>query len=133
LREETLGRLSAGELLHKLIGNLSALADRQVELAKQEAREEVKQRAAATAALVAGLTLLFLALLSLVVAAILALALVVPGWVAGVMVAVALAFLGGIAVLLGRSMMTKPLMPRTRRSLEEDVEWAKHLTSSNGR
>lgn len=133
MHEETLHRLSIGELLQKLVGNLSALADRQVELAKQEARQEIRQRAVATATLVGGVMLLFLSLISLLVAAILALASVVPGWAAGLIVAVVLAVIGSIAALIGRRMISQPLMPKTRQSLKEDVEWARHLTNSSER
>ena len=133
MRSEALGPLSVQELVQRLIGSLSALADKQMELAKAEARQEVQRRGLAVGLLVGGLIFLFLALVSIMVSIILALSAVVPGWLAGLIVALVLAIVGGILAWLGYSRVREPLMNRTVQTLRENIEWAKTLSNSNGR
>jgi len=131
VREDTLRRMSVGDLLQRLIADVSALAARQIELAKQEARDEARQRLRAIVLLVVGSVLLFLAVVSILVAIILAVSLVLPGWGAALVLFGGLAVVGGILALIGQRQLTRPLLPKTRQTLREDVEWAGHLTNSS--
>jgi len=121
---------SLGELFKELTTELGDLLRREVELAKVETREELGRSALGAAAMgaagVAGLLLLTLAsfalaeLLDQAMNRALAFAIVAVVWA---IVAAAL-FVNG----RNRLKQVRPL-PETKRSLEEDKEWAKNLRS----
>jgi uncharacterized membrane protein YqjE len=133
VRNEALEPLSIQELIRRLIGNFSSLADKEMQLARAEAKQEAKRRGLAVGLLGGGLTFLFLALVSIIVAIILALSLILPGWLAAIIVAAVLAIIGGLVAFIGSRLIAKPLMQRTVHSLKEDVEWAKTLNNSSER
>jgi len=131
VRDEAVTLLSLRELIQQLIGNSAALVDKQVELAKSEARQEAKRRGIAMALLLGGLLFFLLALISILVAIILALALLMPGWLAALIVALVLAIAGGVLSLVGSRRVREPLMQKTLTTLKENVEWIKTRSSSN--
>ncbi|MCL5960836.1 MAG: phage holin family protein [Chloroflexi bacterium] len=131
--EDRVRRMTTRELLKFLVRDVSVLVDRQMELARQEAKENLQATIFSLALLIGGGLLLVLALISLLVGVILALGLLVPGWLAGVILFVFFAVVGGLLALFGRkTLVTRPLQ-RTRDTLKEDLEWAKARVTSNGR
>jgi uncharacterized membrane protein YqjE len=121
-------------LVGQLINNLSRLLDREVELARVEALETVKQTVRSAAVLVIGAALGLLSLIALLVAGILALALVMPGWLAGLIVFAALGILAALLLWIGKRQfqsLTQQPLARTRETLKEDVAWAKHHLRSS--
>jgi hypothetical protein len=129
--EEVVKRMSARELFQLLLHDISALFDRQLELAKQEALENLKAMIFSAGLLIGGLVVLSMGVIALLVAAILALSLLMPGWLAGILVFVFLSIVGGILALLGRGKLVTNPLEKTRETIKEDIEWARTQVTSN--
>ena len=126
--EETIRRLNTGELVARLVSNVSLMADRQIALAKEEAREDVTKVATGGGVLAAGVMLAYTAVPALVTALILFLAPTLsPAWVA-LIVAALFAVIGSIVALVGYGRVKVQPLQRTRHTLKEDVEWARSQT-----
>lgn len=121
---------SLGELVKDMTTELGDIFRQEVELAKVEAREEVQKSAKAAAAMVAGAVA---ALLVLILASFALAELLDEGLdraLSFAIVALVWAIAAAVLVSAGRNRMrqVRPL-PETKRSLEEDKEWAKNLRS----
>jgi hypothetical protein len=125
LGERPVASLSTGELIKEVMTEVGQLARTHIDLAVNEARADLRAEAGAAQRLtVAALAALATANL-LLVTAVMALALVMPGWAAGLIVTGVAGLVAVIAGLLGwRKRVQKP-MDRTRRELKEDVKWTK--------
>ncbi len=128
---EDLSRARTVDLFRRLLDNVSSLIERQVEMAKAEAKEDLIAGLKAGGILIGGAVILFLSLISLIVACILALALVIPGWLSGIIFGVAFGIIGAGLALWGRRRLEIKPMQHTRESLQEDLEWAKSLLTSS--
>ena len=133
MREHTIRTLSTGELVRRLMNNVSALINREVDLAKQEARSDVRQAIGGGITLALGLLLLYTALAALIVAAILAIAPTMTPVSAALIIALVFAVLGAIIALIGWNQVKVQPLERTRETLREDVEWARSQTRPRGR
>jgi uncharacterized membrane protein YqjE len=132
-RDETTGssttgrRPSIAELVRAIAADLSLLVRQQIELAKQEMSETAKARARGFGAFAAAavLSLFVVGFGGMTIAA--ALAIVLPNWLANLIVAGLFLLIAVIAVLLGRTWMKTPraTAERTKETIKEDVEWAK--------
>lgn len=126
--------LSAEDLsMRKLVGEITSkaylLARKEVDLAKAELREDLRSQltmmkamAAAAVAGIAGLSVLL-------VAAVLGLALVMPGWLAALLVGGAVLALAAGLGFYGWSRRLRNPLDATRRTLREDLQWAKERLS----
>ena len=116
------------ELLRSIIGDTSTLVKKEAELAKAEIVEGVTARLKAVVSLAAAGVLGLLALVFLALSAAVALDAVVPPWASRLIVAGGFLLLLGVAVLFGLRRMKSPsLAPeQTKRTVKEDVEWARH-------
>ena len=121
---------SLGELITEMTSELGDLFRREVQLAKVEATEEAKRSAVAVAAMAVGgvAALLCLWLASVALAELLdqglnralSFAIVAVGW----------AVVAAVLVARGRrQLQSVRALPETKRSLEEDKEWARNLRS----
>jgi cytochrome c biogenesis protein CcdA len=124
----TMGRpASIAEVVRAIAADLSLLVRQQIELAKQEMSEAAKARARGVGAFVAAgvLSLFVVGFLGMTLAA--ALAIVLPDWLAYLIVAGSFLLIAIVAVLLGSASMKTPraTADRTKETLKEDVEWAK--------
>ncbi|MGH2590799.1 MAG: phage holin family protein [Actinomycetota bacterium] len=118
-------RRSTVELFRTIAADLSTLARKEVELARQEVQEGLMARARAAGALAAAaiLGLFVVGFLGLAVAE--ALDGVMRPWASRLVVAGGFLLLSGAAVLIGRAKQP-PLTPKeTKRTVKEDVQWAK--------
>jgi Putative Actinobacterial Holin-X, holin superfamily III len=119
---------SISELLQELTKQSSALAQKEIELAKAEMAQKGKRLGLGAGAFSgAGLLTLF-ALGAVTAAAILALATTVAGWLAALIVAVAYLAIAGILALLGRSRVkaaSPPIPEQTVESVKEDLKGTK--------
>jgi len=115
------------ELVRSIAIDTSTLVRKEVELAKHELVEAVMARLQAAGAMAAAGVMGVFMLLFLALGAAAALALVVPAWAAALIVAGGFALLAAPAVLFGlRKLRKPPLVPeQTKRTVKEDVEWAK--------
>jgi hypothetical protein len=118
---------STPELLRAIAGDTATLVRKEVELARQEVVEAVVSRLKGAGALGAAGVMLAFAGLFLCTGAALALALVLPAWAAFLIVGGAFVLLAGAAAGYGIMRVKRPpIAPEeTKRTVKEDVEWAK--------
>jgi len=117
--------MSNKELLQHITQNAVLLAKKEVELAKAELKADLKSEIAMAKGLgVAGLCAIWTVSMILVAVA-LALGKVMPEWAAALIVAAAVLLVGTIAGLVGWAKRVKDPLETTRRTLKEDVQWAK--------
>jgi hypothetical protein len=123
--KRSLEQLSARDLVTHTLENVALLVKKEIELARSELRADLKAEVAMAKGLgVAGLCALFAANLMLVAVA-LALGTVMPEWAAALLVAGVVLAVGTVAGLVGWSKRVRDLLPATRRTLKEDLRWAR--------
>lgn len=122
-----------GELLKQLANETTTLVKQELELAKAEMREKAGKAGPGFgmwgAAGVTGL----LALGSLTAFLILALDGAMPNWLAALIVGLVYAAIAGFLYLRGKQRVDEagsPVPEQTVETLKEDVQWAKHPTTS---
>jgi len=119
------GGSSTRALVGEIGSRLVQLAQAEVELARAELASDARSGrrtmvglGVATVAALAGLTLLL-------VGVVLALAMLMPGWLAALIVAAVVLGVGGAAGYLGWQHRPRSPLALTRKSLKEDWEWVK--------
>jgi uncharacterized membrane protein YqjE len=123
-----LSTLPTGELVKRLATQLSELMRGELELARTELTEKGKRAATGAEIAGAGGVVALYGLGALIAAAVAALALVLPVWLAALIVGVALLIVGGVLALAGRSQLkraTPPMPEHAVESLQRDVEIVK--------
>jgi uncharacterized membrane protein YqjE len=119
---------SLGELLKQLSQETTQLVHQELELAKAEIQQKGKQ-AGAGAGMFGGAGALGLAALGALTACfILALDLIMPAWLAALIVAVVYGIIAFVLVKQGQARMKRAVPPvptQTIETVKEDVEWAK--------
>jgi uncharacterized membrane protein YqjE len=122
-----------GELLKQLANETTTLVRQELELAKAEMREKASKAGPGVGMWgAAGVTAL-LALGSLTAFAILALDGAMPNWLAALIVGLVYAAIAGVLYLRGKQRVEdagSPVPQQTVETLKEDVQWAKHPTTS---
>jgi hypothetical protein len=144
------------ELIGRLINDVSDLADRQIDLAKQEVAEAKDEAISAAFRIAIGAGIAAAAALLLVIWAWTAFiwffnwlfghitfstplgthSLGWVGWVLGLLVPAAAAWLAYSRFIrkgISKAMSIWPPLPRTRETLKEDLEWVQHLRTPNAR
>ena len=120
---------STGQLIGRLTEQVSALARSEARLAQAEVTQKVK-RLGVGAGLFGGAGLFaFFGLATLIATAILALAIVLPAWLAGLIVAVVLFAVAGALALFGRKDLdeaTPPVPTQAIAGVQADVATVKH-------
>jgi type III secretory pathway component EscU len=114
-------------LVRSIANDTSTLVRKEVELAKHELKAAVLSRLVGAAALGAAAVFGLLLVIFLGAAAAAALDLVFARWLSRLIVAGGFLVLAGVAALFGLRRMKRPsLAPEeTKRTVKEDVEWAK--------
>jgi uncharacterized membrane protein YqjE len=122
-----------GELLKQLADETATLVRRELDLAKAEMREKAGKAGPGFGMWgAAGLTAL-LALGSLTAFLILALDGAMPNWLAALIVGLVYAGVAGVLYLRGKRRVEEagsPVPEKTIETVKEDVQWAKHPTTS---
>lgn len=124
---EPLRAMRTRDLVTELARKGRLLARKEVELAKAEVKADVRREVRMAGGLgVAGLCALF-AVQLLLVAIVLALTEggLLPGWAAALVVAAVVLAVGAGAGLWGWARRVRTPLDTTRRSLKEDVRWAR--------
>jgi uncharacterized membrane protein YqjE len=125
---EDLRDRSLGELLKQLSQETTQLVHQELELAKAELQQKGKQ-AGAGAGMFGGAGALGLAALGALTACfILLLDLVMPAWLAALIVAVVYGIIAFVLVKQGQAKLKQaapPVPEQTIETVKEDVEWAK--------
>jgi hypothetical protein len=118
-REPTIG---PGAAVKAVVEDTRDLVRAELDLAKAEISNAVQAKAQGAAMFAVAAVCGWLALQGLLITAGFALALVVPGWLAALIVTLVLLLVAGIAALLGRKRLATPLtLDETKRNVQEDV------------
>jgi hypothetical protein len=130
-----LKREPTGELVRRLINNAQALIDKQIALAKQELRETVQQGIQGGKSLGIGIGLLLVTMICFFNFLFLAIDTFVPrwGWAAALACTLIFGIIGGVLAKKGVDQVKMQPLIRTRETLKEDVAWAKHPSTPNGK
>jgi hypothetical protein len=122
-----------GELLKELANETTTLVRQELDLAKAEMREKAGKAGPGFGMWgAAGVTAL-LALGSLTAFLILALDGAIPNWLAALIVGVVYAAIAGVLYVRGKHRVEEagsPIPEKTIETVKEDVQWAKHPTTS---
>jgi uncharacterized membrane protein YqjE len=133
--EPRLQQESTSDLVRRLLDGVQGLIDRQIALVKQEVREELHQLIGAAKTLGIGSALLLLALICFFDFLFHGVDRIFPGW--GWLAALVLTLIFGISGALlakkGAQQVKVEPLARTRETLKEDAEWAKHQLTPNGK
>jgi uncharacterized membrane protein YqjE len=119
---------SVGELVSDLTDEVKRLVRDEIRLAVVELQHKGKKMGFGAGLFGAAGLFALLGAGTLVAAAVLALALVLPGWLAAVLVAVALFLIAGVAALVGKKEVTQAVPPVPEEALtgvREDVATVK--------
>jgi uncharacterized membrane protein YqjE len=122
-----------GELLKQLANETSTLMRQELELAKAEMREKAGKAGPGFGMWGAAGAMALLALGALTAFLILALDGAMPNWLAALIVALVYATIAGLLYLRGKQRVDEagsPVPEQTIDTLKEDVQWAKHPTTS---
>lgn len=133
MQESEIRQLNTGELVRRLISNMSTLVDRETDLAKQEAKSDAVQVGFAVAGLAAGGLLIYTAVVALIVALVVWLGAALYPWAVALIVAGVFAILGIVAALIGLSRVKVRPLARTRRTIKEDIQWVRAQMTSQAR
>jgi uncharacterized membrane protein YqjE len=132
-RAEEMRERPVGELLKQLANETTTLVKQELELAKAEMREKASKAGPGFGMWgAAGVTSL-LALGSLTAFVILALDGAMPNWLAALIVGLVYAAIAGLLYFRGKQRVAEagsPVPEQTVETLKEDVQWAKHPTTS---
>jgi uncharacterized membrane protein YqjE len=126
---EPIQERSTTELLQELKTDVLAISKAQIELAKAELKETVEREVRLVAGLGVGGVCALIFVNLLLVALIFGLANYLPGWLAALIVAAAVAAIGCAAIAFGWSRRVRRPFQRTRRSLKEDARWVRERTT----
>ena len=117
--------LSTRELIVEITEKVALLARKEVDLAKTEIKADLEAELSTAKGLGVAALGVVLGLNMLLVALVLALATYIPAWLAALLLGGALLLIGGIVGYVSWTRrVTKPLAV-TRKTLKEDVQWAK--------
>ena len=130
---------SIGQLLRRTINGVSGLVDRQIQIAKQEAKENAFELLGAGKTLGIGIGIALVG--ALILLNVLTLALILSlnwiwqwlGWIVILIILAGLFFVAYRFLMRGlQEVRIKPIA-RTRRTLREDVRWARQLLTRNAK
>jgi Putative Actinobacterial Holin-X, holin superfamily III len=115
------------QLVRDIASDTATLVRKEVQLARQEIMTAVTARLKASGAFAAAGAMVLFALIYFGIAGGAALSIVLPRWLAWLIVGGAFILLAGMAALVGlRKLKHPPMAPEeTKRTVKEDVEWAK--------
>ena len=123
------GDRSIAVVLQDVLRDVQDIVRSEVRLAKTELREEVTKARSASVLVGIGVLAGILTVFFLLLTAVYALSLIVPDWVAALIVAAGVAIVSGVTLGTGlKQFKTVHAAPKTVASLKENVEWAKQQT-----
>ncbi|HEX7786056.1 MAG TPA: phage holin family protein, partial [Methylomirabilota bacterium] len=123
------GGPSTRALVSEIGGQLVELAQKEVELARAELASDVRSGRNAAVSVAIGAVVALMGATMLLVAAALALAIVMPGWLAALVVAAVVLTIGIVTAVVGWNRRPRTALTLTRKSLKEDWEWLKAQVS----
>jgi uncharacterized membrane protein YqjE len=117
-----------GEVVKDIIANVQEMVRSEVRLARAEMREEVSHAIGAAKLIGIGAGLALLGAAFLLVTVTLLLALIMPAWLATLIMGAVLGIAGFIALQKGRAQFSVPKPTKTIENVKENVEWMKNQT-----
>jgi uncharacterized membrane protein YqjE len=135
-RQEALHERPIGELLKQLASETTTLVRQELDLAKAEMREKAGKAGPGFGLIGAAGGVALLALGALTAFFILALDGAMPAWLAALIVAVVYGVIATVLYMRGKEQVDEAGSPVPRQTVEtvkEDVEWARHPTTSGKR
>jgi hypothetical protein len=128
--ETNASRESFGELLSQLANTSAALIRDQIELAKEEMRENLARIRSGLVTVAVSAVIGLLALFTLCAAAVIGLGILIGAGMAALVIGLGLAAVGAVIAASGiRRLKRARLKPKeTVRSLKENKEWLKEMT-----
>jgi uncharacterized membrane protein YqjE len=121
---------SFSEVVKDIIGNVQEMIRSEVRLAKAELREEAGETLSAAKLLGIGIGAGLFALCFILTSAALLLALIMPAWLATLIMGVVLGGAAAILVSKGRARLKVPQPRKTIENVKENVQWMKDQTRS---
>ena len=121
--------LSTLALLREVTSKAVELVRKELELARAELRQDARAEMVTVKALAAAGALGIASLALFLVAGVFGLAHVMPAWAAALLVAGSTALIAFVAGTIGWRRRVREPLAITRKTLEEDVEWAKERMS----
>jgi uncharacterized membrane protein YqjE len=118
------------DVFKDIIGNVQEMIRSEVRLARAEMSEEISKTTRAGAMMGAGAVLGGIAGVFLLVCIAQLLGLVMPAWVASLLVAVITGIVAFALISSGKSRMRVPTPEKTIENVKENVEWMKNQTKS---
>lgn len=114
------------DIFEEIIANVQDIVRSEVRLAKTEIKEEASQAARASGVLVGGVALGLYAAGFFFLTIVYALSIVLPAWLAALLVTVLLGFVAGLIVASGLKRLRQVDKPvYTIQTLKENFQWAK--------
>ena len=132
-RQDALHEQPIGELLKQLASETTTLVRQELDLAKAEMREKAGKAGPGFGMIGAAGGVALLALGALTAFFVLALDAVLPNWLAALVVAMVYGAVAALLYMRGKEKVDDAGSPAPRQTIEtlkEDVEWAKHPTTS---
>lgn len=122
------GQRSVGDVLKDIISNVQEMVRSEMRLAKAELREEAGRSAAAGKLIAMGGGMGLLAVGFVLTAVAQLLSLVMPNWLATLIVGAVLGIAGMVLLSKGRAQFTVPTPTKTIDNVKENVQWMKDQT-----
>lgn len=118
---------SVSDVLQDIVGNLQQIIRNEFRLARVEVKEKVERAKQPATILASGAVIGLYGLGFLLLALVYALSIVMPPWLAALLVGVVLAIAAAILVAFGRNALKQvdPIPEKTVRTMKENVQWAK--------
>ncbi len=118
---------SIADVVQDIIGNIQRVIRAELRLAKTEISEEAAKAGRATAIIAAGGVLALYAFALLLTTILLALAMVIPGWLAALILFAITAVGGAVLLSVGKKRFraVHPAPEKTIATVKENVQWAK--------
>src|SRR6266446_6602587 len=117
--------LSVGALINEIMGKVTLLAKKEIELAKVEVKADMESELAMAKGLAIAALVTVLGLNILLVALVFALATVMPGWLAALLIGGGLVVIGGILGYVSWTRRVTSPLALTRKTIREDSQWVK--------
>jgi len=117
--------LSVGALINEIMGKVTLLAKKEIELAKVEVKADMESELAMAKGLAVAVLVTVLGLNMLLVALVFALATVMPGWLAALLIGGGLVVIGGILGYVSWTRRVTSPLALTRKTIREDRQWVK--------
>ncbi len=122
------GAKTTGQLMKEISADFSNLFRKEIELAKQELGQSVSAKAKGAAIIAVAGVMAFFALIFLLLAIRDGFDNFLWTWVADIATGVLLLILGGVGALVAKRKLATPISTElTKKTIKEDVEWAKTL------